>query len=105
MKKQIAFRAAYENECWQGEPKLLAKDLWITGYRRIVVVPSVNLEYSDDAGRKIKESKGYTSRWAGNDKDEEGKIEWQSEPPENVKCMPNYAHQIWVPWNEGLQPG
>jgi len=26
-------------------------------------------------------------------------------PPEKVKCMPDYQHQTFVDWDEGLRPG
>ncbi|KAI4711596.1 hypothetical protein J4E89_004162 [Alternaria sp. Ai002NY15] len=45
MEKKIKFRAHKEGECFQGEPKLFAKDMWFNGYGKIAVVPSVNVEY------------------------------------------------------------
>ncbi|RAR16233.1 glycosyltransferase family 69 protein [Stemphylium lycopersici] len=58
MEKKIKFRAHNDGECYQGEPKLFAKDMWFHGYGKIAVVPSVNVEYSDDAAKKIKTLKG-----------------------------------------------
>ena len=100
LEQKVRFRRSHEKECpGQGEPQLFCKDLWHFGYRKIAVVPSVNLEYSDDAARKIKEAKGYTSQWVEGDND---KIVWEDTPPATVKCMNGYANQIWVPWNEAL---
>jgi len=99
---QISFRPPREGECVQGEPQLFCKDLWYHGYRRIAVVPSVNLEYSDERGRQIKDLKGYTSRWAGNVDSKAEAIEWRQNPPNKVKCMGTYANQFWQAWNETL---
>jgi alpha-1,3-mannosyltransferase len=103
MERKIEFRAHKEGECFQGEPKLFAKDMWFHGYGKIAVVPSVNVEYSDDAAKKIKELKGYTSKYVAKEGDD-SKIEWETQPPEKVKCMPGYAQQSWVAWDEGLRP-
>jgi alpha-1,3-mannosyltransferase len=90
-------------ECSQGEPQLFCKDLWARGAGKIAVVPSVNLEYSDEAAAKIKRLKGYTSDLTRGKTEDGSRIEWQTEPPENVKCMPSWANQFWRPWNEGLE--
>jgi alpha-1,3-mannosyltransferase len=50
----IRFRAARAGECRQGEPQLFCKDLWLNGWGRIAVVPSISLEYNDEKGRWIK---------------------------------------------------
>ncbi|KAK0642994.1 family 69 glycosyltransferase [Cercophora newfieldiana] len=101
VKGEIKFRGPNEEleECFQGEPQLFCKDLWWKGYGKIAVVPAVNLEYSDEKAERIKKLKGYTSQW----RVDEG-IEWRTEPPEKVKCMPNWEHQSWQAWNESL-PG
>lgn len=100
---RIRFRARRPDECFQGEPKLFAKDMWVEGFGRIAVVPSVNVEYSDEAAGKIKALKGYVaSHVAGEGGD--GRIEWEAKPPEKVKCMPDYQHQNFVDWDEGLRP-
>ncbi|OBR07860.1 alpha-1,3-mannosyltransferase CMT1 [Colletotrichum higginsianum IMI 349063] len=100
----VRFRAPGPGECFQGEPQLFCKDLWNAGFGRIAVVPSVNLEYSDEAGRKIKAAKGYTGQWVGDeDKDETFKVDWKADPPEKVKCMAIYDKQTWEPWNQGLE--
>jgi alpha-1,3-mannosyltransferase len=75
--------------------------LWYHDYGRIAVVPSVNLEYSDDAAKKIKALKGYVSRWVSGDSGTT-RIAWEAEPPELVKCMPAYSEQVFLPWDEGL---
>lgn len=97
--QRVSFRAPREGECYQGEPQLFCKDLWFYGYGRIAVVPSVNLEYSDEKGRQIKEAKGYTSQWVGQGVAEETDFEWQDEPPETVKCIPSYDNQFFEAWN------
>ncbi|KAK0631530.1 cryptococcal mannosyltransferase 1-domain-containing protein [Immersiella caudata] len=100
---EVKFRSVRRDrgECHQGEPQLFCKDMWWAGYGKIMVVPSVNLEYSDEKGRYIKEMKGYTGRWAGEEKEEEERIEWVG-PPEKVKCMPTFDDQTWRDWNETL---
>jgi len=99
--QKISFRQSYEHECHQGEPSLFCKDMWYHGFGRIAVVPSVNLEYSDEAGKKIKELKGYVSDWVEKEAGEQ-LIEWEMKPPEKVKCMRNYEDQVWLPWDESL---
>ena len=101
MEKKIKFRAHKEGECFQGEPKLFAKDMWFNGYGKIAVVPSVNVEYSDEAAKKIKALKGYVSKHLENEGDDV-RIDWETSPPEKVKCMPNYQHQSFRAWDEGL---
>lgn len=100
---RVAFRSsrADEGECHQGEPQLFCKDMWFQGYGKIAVVPSVNLEYSNEKGKRIKEDKGYVSRWITQGAGPEDKIEWQP-PPDQVKCMPTFDQQTWRPWNETL---
>ncbi|KAL8829456.1 MAG: hypothetical protein Q9170_006164 [Blastenia crenularia] len=99
LEQQVKFHRAHKNECGQGEPKSFCKDLWTLGYGKIAVVPSVNLEYSDENAKRIKSLKGYVSNsvdnGAGNDK-----IEWRKSPPAKVKCMAGYENQHWRPWDE-----
>ena len=104
VKGEILFRGAREGEgeCRTGEPTLFCKDLWYKGYGKIMVVPTVNLEYSVNKGRKIKELKGFASEVAERveGQQEEGdKIEWLP-PPDLVKCMPTFQEQTWRAWNE-----
>ena len=103
-KRVVRFRAAREGECYQGEPQLFCKDLWHAGFGRIAVVPSVNLEYDDEAARKIKAAKGYVDQWVGAE-DESFKIDWRLMPPEKVKCIPGagYDKQEWRQWDETLE--
>ncbi|KAL8679627.1 MAG: hypothetical protein Q9186_004088 [Xanthomendoza sp. 1 TL-2023] len=99
VEQKIKFRSASEQECSQGEPKSFCKDLWMLGYGKIAVVPSVNLEYNDENGKRIKSAKGYVSSHV-NGEDENEKIEWEGKPPEKVRCIPNYANQTWRTWDE-----
>ena len=99
VQQKLRFRSSVAQECPQGEPKSFCKDLWLLGYGKIAVVPSVNLEYNDEGGEKIKSAKGYVSRFVGGG-DENDKIEWQEKPPEKVKCIPKYENQYWRPWDE-----
>ena len=103
LERTIKFRSPMDKECYQGEPKLFCKDMWHHGYGKIAVVPTVNLEYSDDAARKIKALKGYASDMVnGDENDKEMLIQWELSPPPNVKCMPSYADQSWPSWDEAL---
>jgi alpha-1,3-mannosyltransferase len=103
IEKSIKFRGPTEKECYQGEPKLFCKDMWLHGYGKIAVVPSVNLVYKEDQGQKIKALKGFVSEMVESDaQDAEMQIQWESNPPSNVKCMPNYESQTWPAWDEGL---
>ncbi|KAG6016694.1 hypothetical protein E4U54_000617 [Claviceps lovelessii] len=101
----MRFRAANETagECQQGEPQLFCKDLWFNGYRKIAVVPSVNLEYSVEKGKLIKEAKGFTSDTVSTQDSAGDHIEWRLDPPEKVKCMPSWENQFWQLWNETLK--
>ncbi|RYP71043.1 hypothetical protein DL769_004781 [Monosporascus sp. CRB-8-3] len=100
---KVTFREARASagECHQAEPQLFCKDMWFQGYGKIAVVPSVNLEYSNEKGSKIKEQKGYTWQWTDRDPAAEDKITWQP-PPDMVRCMPTFDNQSWRPWNETL---
>ncbi|KAL9049078.1 MAG: hypothetical protein Q9206_005703 [Seirophora lacunosa] len=97
--QQIKFRSAVKDECYQGEPKSFCKDLWTLGYGKIAVVPSINLEYSDENARRVKSIKGYVSDFVA-EKAVDDKIEWKSSPPEKVKCMAGWGNQFWRPWDE-----
>ncbi|KAL8952772.1 MAG: hypothetical protein Q9222_001319 [Ikaeria aurantiellina] len=96
---KIQFRSAMKDECSQGEPKSFCKDMWSLGYGKIAVVPSVNLEYSDENAKRIKSAKGFVSDLASNNNIDET-IAWKSTPPENVKCIAGYDNQHWRPWDE-----
>lgn len=99
---KVSFRASRRDkgECHHGEPQLFCKDLWFQGHGKIMVVPTVNLEYSVKGATIVKNAKGYVSQLL--EKGEtDAKIEWRP-PPENVKCMPTFDQQSWRPWNETL---
>ncbi|KAF4979586.1 hypothetical protein FZEAL_4215 [Fusarium zealandicum] len=98
----LHFRDPKKDECFQGEPQLFCKDLWYRHYRKIAVVPSVNLEYSDEKGADIKNLKGYASEIVSQQHPDNDRIEWRREPPEKVNCMPSFDNQRWLPWNESL---
>ncbi|KAK8055078.1 hypothetical protein PG993_000305 [Apiospora rasikravindrae] len=99
---KVAFRANREEECYAGEPTLFCKDLWWAGYGRIAVIPSINIEYSDEASTKIKKLKGFTSKWAAEEDLPATRIEWREEPPAEWKCIHGWHNQYWVPWNQTL---
>ena len=104
IEKKIKFRNSYEEECLQGEPQLFCKDMWYLGYNKIATIPSVNLEYKDEAAKKIKAAKGYVSSWV--DAEVEGSsralIEWETKPPDRVKCIAGYQNQTWQAWDDLL---
>lgn len=104
LEHKIKFRSSAEGECIQGEPQLFCKELWHLGYGKIAVVPSVNLEYSDEAAKKIKDLKGYTSQWVDKDGESDAsmQIEWKATPPANIRCFNTFNDQTWVPWDEYL---
>ncbi|KFG85472.1 alpha-1,3-mannosyltransferase CMT1 [Metarhizium anisopliae] len=106
LQKTVRFRAAdgAAGECEQGEPQLFCKDLWFRGYRKIAVVPSVNLEYSVEKGRMIKAAKGFTGDAVSRQDASGDMIDWRPDPPEKVKCMPSWDNQFWQWWNETLKP-
>lgn len=101
---EVSFRSPHEGECYQGEPQLLCKDMWHRGYGKIAVVPTVNLEYSDEKGKAIKNLKGYALDLIATVPDESkaGKIDWQPHPPAMVKCMAVMEKPDWRPWNETI---
>lgn len=98
----MAFRGNNPGECYQGEPELFCKDLWHQGYGKIAVVPSVNLEYTDERGKSVKAVKGYTSTWVDVEYDERSSIDWTMDPPDQVKCLADLESKEWRPWNETL---
>ena len=102
LESRIRFRSSRDHECPRGEPMTWCSDMWHLGYGRIAVVPVVNLEYNDEAASRIKDAKGYVSNWMGGAGESDARIEWESSPPEAVKCMPNYNNQTWLPWDQQL---
>ncbi|KAJ4007240.1 hypothetical protein NW766_009919 [Fusarium irregulare] len=99
----LRFRDPKKDECFQGEPQLFCKDLWHKGYRKIAVVPSVSLEYTNARGKDIKKLKGFTNEVVQHMDESKANINWQYEPPEKVKCMPTFDRQTWLPWDESLK--
>ncbi|QPC60138.1 hypothetical protein HYE67_002369 [Fusarium culmorum] len=99
----LRFRDPMKDECFQGEPQLFCKDLWHKGYRKIAVVPSVSLEYTDARGHDIKKLKGFTNEVVQHMDESKAHIDWQYDPPEKVKCMPSFDRQSWLPWDESLK--
>ena len=102
LESRIKFRSSHEHECPQGEPGIWCTDMWHLGYGKIAVIPIINIEYSDEAATKIKDEKGYVSNWMGRGGESDARIEWDSTPPEAVKCMPSYQNQTWLPWGRQL---
>ena len=98
----LKFRAPYDGECFNGEPALFCKDMWWLGYRKIAVVPTVNLEYTDQGARDIRALKGSPSKNPPVGGDESLRFEWQKEPPPQVRCVTNYHQQTWGAWNESM---
>ncbi|KAL9022987.1 MAG: hypothetical protein Q9180_008450, partial [Flavoplaca navasiana] len=105
IEKGIRFRRSGENECYMGEPTLLAKDFWREGFGKILVVPSVWVAYSHGASVKVKEEKGYVEENVKETQPEAGMqelIEWDEEPPSSIKCpIPSYSDPQWVPPYDG----
>ncbi|KAG5824055.1 hypothetical protein H9Q74_005854 [Fusarium xylarioides] len=97
----LRFRDTRKGECFQGEPQLFCKDMWSRGFRKVAVVPSVNLEYSDEKAADIKKLKGYVSEVVER-QEEDGAIDWVYDPPQQVRCMPTWENQSWRAWNETL---
>jgi alpha-1,3-mannosyltransferase len=106
IQNKIRFRKSKVGECYSGEPRLFCKDLWMEGYSKIALVPSVNLEYSDHSAKKVKDLHGYVSEAVKEEdvNDESLRIVWDDKPPEQVKCMADFSDQSWVPWNQGFEP-
>jgi alpha-1,3-mannosyltransferase len=94
----IRLRGNADGECYKGEPQLFCKDLWFHGWGKIAVVPSVHLEYTNENAERIKALKGFTSSLVhANGSDD--LIDWQPNPPDEVRCMPNMDDQYFEPWN------
>jgi alpha-1,3-mannosyltransferase len=85
---QLQFRSAEEDECYNGEPVQLSKDLWRLGMGRIMAVPSVNVAYDIRDGVETKARRGFVSDHI-NSSDPEPQsdmIIWQ-EPPPKIACI------------------
>ncbi|KAI9926879.1 hypothetical protein MW887_003977 [Aspergillus wentii] len=93
----LKFRASDEDECYMGEPTLLAKDLWRQGLGKIMAVPAVNVAYSDEEATGTKTNRGYVGdRVDLMSIDQEERYKWQDEPPGLVKCLPSFNRPSWV---------
>lgn len=106
VEKGIRFRRSREDECYMGEPTLLAKDFWKEGFGKILVVPSVWVAYSHNASVEVKTKKGYVEENVKErEEDEKGMqemVEWEEKPPSLIKCpVPSYSDPQWVPPYEG----
>jgi alpha-1,3-mannosyltransferase len=116
LEHRIKFRTVHrgkgeDEECYMGEPTLFCKDMWHEGYGRIAVVPSVNVGYDDVESVKVKQTHGWTGEWVEREgemreeADRDALIQWETEPPAVVKCVPTYQRPLWVPWDQGLNKG
>ena len=99
MDKKIKFRSSRPGECYLGEPTHFCKDLWQENYRRIAVVPSINIGYSTEESRKIKDRRGSVSSWVERE-DPSNSIRWDSQPPQKIKCVPSWNKPSWVRWDQ-----
>lgn len=93
----LRFRASSKGHCQHGEPQNFCKDLWQRGHGKIAVVPTVNLEYTNEKGARIKSLIGYTSGLIRELGDAGAAIEWAG-PPEKVRCVESWGNQFWKPW-------
>lgn len=69
LEKIIKFGRSTHGEFLQDEPQVFCKDMWYLGYGKIATMPSVNVEYSSEAAKRLKELKelkGYVSHWVVN---------------------------------------
>ncbi len=102
-KAAVRFRAPEGGEAPQGEPMLFCKDLWKKGLGRIAVVPTVNLEYNNELGRRVKALKGYVAELITQEDPKANKIAWSDKPPEKVKTWNAYDKQQWRKWDEDVR--
>lgn len=95
----IRFRASVKGECYMGEPMTLAKDLWRSEQGRVLLVPSVNVAYSDREATFVKGRRGYVHDHVEVDVFEDGKrtekVIWRSKPPGQVKCQEEWGPDRW----------
>lgn len=101
----IRFRPAEQTDadCDMGEPMLLAKDLYSQGLGKILAVPSVNVAYSDNEATKTKQIRGYVGdhvNTLNQDLDEYERVEWQTAPPDMIKCLAHSDQLAWTEWTE-----
>ncbi|KAH7155082.1 glycosyltransferase family 69 protein [Dactylonectria estremocensis] len=103
-KEGLRFRRADRgrDKCEQGEPQLCCKDMWFHGLGKIAVIPTVNLGYSVEKGKMIKEAKGFVSDHVAKQHHADDMFEWAVQPPARVKRMPTWDHQFRKAWNQSL---
>lgn len=100
----VKFRNSTDGECYAGEPTTLATDLHRLGLGKIATVPAVNVAYNDAEGSRTKHRRGYVHDRVnitlpfsfGDGERETNQIEWLP-PPAQMKCLPDFGHQSWVP--------
>lgn len=94
LKDRIRFRSAASGECYMGEPMTLAKDLWRSEQGRVLVVPTVNVAYSDRESLFVKARRGYVNNTIEDGRHTE-RITWKMKPPGQVKCQPEWGPKRW----------
>ena len=100
MEHKIRFRSARQDECRLGEPTHFAKDMWTEGYKKIAIVPTVNIGYSDQQSRLAKERHGSVSTWVEKEDFSRNLIVWDEEPPRKIKCFPSWETPSMVQWDQ-----
>jgi alpha-1,3-mannosyltransferase len=100
MEQKIKFRSAHHGECRLGEPTHFCKDMWKEGYKKIAIVPTVNIGYSDEQSRLAKERHGSVSSWVEKENSAESFIFWDKEPPRKIKCFPSWDSPSMVRWDQ-----
>lgn len=97
-----ADREKKDEECYQGEPNHLTKDLWYLGYNRIATLPTITTAYSYWDARSTREVRGSVALHALlTPGASEEKITWQKDPPKKFHCIPAKRDPEWVPWDQG----
>ncbi|KAL8292290.1 hypothetical protein RQP46_001756 [Phenoliferia psychrophenolica] len=85
----ISFRSALasENECSASECKTVARDFWVQGLRRWLVVPSVHVTYAEEVYSHPSLVAHHPALIPTTPTTPSELIEWDTiEPPENVVC-------------------
>ncbi|KAL1603778.1 hypothetical protein SLS60_005368 [Paraconiothyrium brasiliense] len=94
-------REKVNEECYQGEPNLLTKDMWYLGYNRIATLPTITTAYNYWDAHNAREARGSVGLHVllQNGTAEE-KIKWQESPPSKFHCIPAGRDSEWVPWDQ-----
>ncbi|KAJ4296266.1 hypothetical protein N0V90_006311 [Kalmusia sp. IMI 367209] len=93
-----------DEECYQGEPNLLTKDMWYLGYNKIATLPTIVTAYNYWDAKVAREARGSVGAHVnGTIARDEEKIEWEMEPPKQFKCVPGSRNPEFVPWDQGLK--